>query len=351
MFSVAAFLLFASAAPAGAATTDPGLGEVGIVAPTSGQVTYNRSDCDDPTINQWMYWNTDRRISGLRDAADGGRRAYEHEANFNAYPGDYDYTPLTNLPTYYQDTAVLDPGFNRAGGSAASRVMTINTWYYYTLQLNTPSICIGSDIRYSVKTQRSYRQSTCPGGYALCVYAKPGYPRDIVPISAGYRTDGTTHGYNYNQLQNPSFDLSTSPQGWGLLGGAGGSANWATYTGAYEGSRYLQFNCANTVAGCSIYQDKSFGVHPDHQFTYEVALRCTGTSSCPVTLRLWGLDITGTEAAGTSETVPNDGLWHRYKFRGANFQSHLRLRWQVYNQHPSNNVAVDFTTLMWSDRF
>lgn len=339
--------------PASAANTVDNLGEVSIVAPTSGNVTYNRSDCVRPKINHWMYWNTNRRISGLRDKADNDTRSYEHEAQFEAYPGDYSSSGVTNLPSYYQDTPLDDPPgqYSRAAGSYRSSALVVNTWYYYNLKFSTPSVCIGSTIRYAVASQRSYHNGACFPSHAYCVTAKQGYPRDIVPITAGFRTNGTTYGYNYNQLQNPSFDAATPTQSWALRGASGGAANWKTYTGGYEGSRYLQFNCAGTVAGCSIYQDKNFGTHPDHQFTVEVALRCRASVSCPVTLRLWGLDITATEAAGRSYTVPNDGVWRRYSFRGTNYSNHLRLRWEIYNQHKSANVDVDFTTLLWSDRF
>ncbi len=333
---------------------------VGNVFPESGKIyTYNGTVNGQlhNRISQYLQWDSAQRMSALRQSND----AYEHEANFDGdgcfgvesgFNTGFSYHS-SNIPFDYNDTTISDPQppYSRAFGSAYSNNLQPGTEYYYRLIQPVygeyGSNCeSASGTKYYLAAQDSHRSGSCSAGYTWCVFGDSGFPRDIVPRSAGWKS-GTTRSYRTNQLTNDSFENGTSS--WVRRAAPGGAVNWALYGGAYEQSNRLDFNCASTVAGCSIHQDVAFNPFYQDLFYAEVVVKCQSSSSCPISFALWGLGVSTNEAISESHNVPADGKWHRYKMRGTHYGLHNTMRLEVYNSSSWKTVSTDMFLLHWSD--
>ena len=322
--------------------------EMSRFSPTSGDITTGR-DSYGRYIYQWMYWDNPRRFEHLDTSID----AYEHEAFFKpgyCWPGNYTGSWDSNLPYPYLDTDLDDhssTGYSRAGGSGYSFLLNSSTWYYHWLRTTTP--CTPDNgTPFRVKTQDSYRQpGNCSMNFQYCVFSAVGSPRDLVPYAANWTTQGY-YSYNMNQLINESFESDS--YGWALMGPYG-RQQWAFYSGGYEKTKFVQFNCGGQMTadtGCSIAQDRAFAIKGTDLWTYEVGLRCSSNTACPVRLVLWGLGINGNENMVLTDSIPPGG-WTVRSFRVKSFNAHNTARFQIYNDSWHQNLDVDFATLHWSD--
>jgi hypothetical protein len=323
-------------------------------------------------IAQWMSWDNSRRMAKIRDSGNNDTRAYEHEAQFGGEVSDYGTTTANNIPNYYMDTDLDDPPtqFTRAGGSWHSQNLNPDTFYYFELKLIDDSDMgapgcpppIGPPFVQTgvhVASQRSFLNGPCWPTHAYCVTGLEGWPRDIVPSKAGWVVlpydDPTQYYYTTNQLDNPSFEDGSGVDSWGLRPGDDGSANWAVYSGgAFEDSQYVQYNCAGTVSGCSVYQDVVRPVRPDDYYNERVGLRCRAPSgqSCGVTVALWALQ-NGLPNVSVSRTysIAADSGWVTVAFKARDWPTREKVRFEIYNNSPSKNLDVDFATVHWSDIF
>ena len=148
---------------------------------------------------------------------------------------------------------------------------------------------------------------------------------------------------------NPTF--ADGAAAWIRRSAPGGQSNWAVYPGGYEAPNFLEFNCAGTVARCSVYQDMGpFDVSTIDSYTFGTLVRCpVNQPSCPVSVALWSLSEGA--AAGRSYTIPADGKWYVIEMRGEEWASRWGfLRFEVYNNHPSTNVDIDQTLVHWTQQ-
>lgn len=353
-----------STSPASAvATKDSAGGGEMFVIPSSGSLTWDprpgQGECapgatiHKPDITQSFRWDTPARMVNIRDSGDSDTRSYEHEAQFaEGSPGNYDYTLTgTNIPNYYQDTDLDDTDWKRAGGSWRSKNFQPGVLYSFTLRLyKCGGLLPEQPIR--VRSQRAYHNGPCWPDHAYCVTRTSGWPKQLMPYGAGYRASRTTKmtwQWNSNKLLNPTFASGAGP--WTRRSAAGGQSNWAVYAGGYEAPNFLEFNCAGTVAGCSVYQDIGSGfVRSTDSYTFGTLVRCPANQpACPVSLVLWSLSQGA--AAGRSYSVPADGQWYLLEMRGEEWASAWGyLRFEVYNNHPGVNLDIDQTLVHWTEQ-
>lgn len=371
MWAVIVLLIAAAAAPiplAEAAEPFPAGSPISTVAPTHGEHRTWEFQSSGKTFNRlemWMYWNTARRHSALAQTDD----AYEHEAVFKTtytkacWPGWYHTSWESNLPAPYQDTSFDDDETvvqSRAGGSGKSALLQTAAWYYFWTTLNRFDPCVDAydsrHVDFKAKIQDSHIGDGLSGetscvlyGYEWCVFGDPGYPRDIVPFSAGWTTPGN-YAWAYNQLPNPSFE--------------GGITGWQTYSSnpasvtlyqssssSLEGSRYLNMRCTY-APDCAILTDVPFNTLSTDIFFVEYGLRCpSGQSDCSVRAILQGFEGTTSEGVSNTHTVPADGRWYLGRFGVTDFALRSKLRLSIHNLTISSSVDVDFLTLLWSDKF
>ena len=345
-------LLLGHVAPAQAANGSPDPSLLSRYFPTAGQVTVATDDYSSYAY-QWAYWQASSRIANLRDS-DGD--AYEHEVTLftddGCWGNAYDRNSWdSNLPYAYLDIDGNDPvRINRAGGTGRSKFLATGRFYYHWLRVKGKC---ANGYPYVVKGQDSHRSGPCGAGWQWCVYADNGSPRDIVPFVDSYET-GRTYDWWYQRLYNDGFEDGTS--GWHLQGQPGTAPKWAVYTstGALDRSKYLSFRCNGSV-GCWIYQNAPAAVTPDDLWTAEVGARCRpanpSATSCAMSLGMSGLGVTTDEHVSRAFSVPNDGKWHVYGYRGSRYTHHNRMRFLISNDGVDNRLDIDLTTLHHSDRF
>lgn len=299
-------------------------------------------------------------MDDLRDRGDNDSRSYEAESKYaRSGPTTFGRNPCTigqNIPAYYKDTPVnyegADPDIS--AGSYQSRLLSPGVWYYYEIG-NDRSGPIGCAPRatYPIKVgaQRSLHRGSCAFGYEWCVYAKDGWPTDVVPFSADLTSDRPPYAWDYNLLFNESFEADPNSY-WSLLRPAGGNAQWAGYVGgAYEDSSFLEFNCAGTVPGCAVRQNVGFHMSDVDKYTAELAVRCNSTSGCPISVEIVASDFgVGSGDLGSMDYgVPADGQWYIVVLSVSGFTPRDQIGISLVNRSASRNVDVDFATLRWTD--
>jgi hypothetical protein len=341
-------------ASAGQGSADPSL--LSRFFPSAGQVIVGTDDYSS-YVYQWTYWQSDARIAALRDNSGD---AYEHEAVIRAGDGfcwkekSYDRESWdSDYPAAYLDTDFEDSGFpSRAGGSGKSNLLITGHYYFHWLRIEDRC---EDGIPYSVKAQDSHRAGPCSQGYQWCVFADRGSPRDVVPLADDFRTGDDVYRWVYEKLYNDGFEDGTA--GWHLQSAdARYTAKWNVYasSGALERSRYLSFHC-NGSAGCWIYQNAPYAVTPDDIWTGEMGLRCRpanlADTGCAVSLALSATGGVPDEHVARQFTVPADGKWHIYGWRGSQYTQHQRMRFLIGNDSYANKLDVDLVTLHRSDRF
>lgn len=355
-------LVLSSLAPneaAKASTQAPNTGgPVSLVMPTTTESRFRYSLYGN-TYSPYCYaaldttfqWSNARRMANLHDTGDGDTRGYEHDAYFASYPGDYYGTIVQNIPNYYQDTDFDDtpPPYTRAAGSSRSRNLSDRVLYYFQLELQYQcTVPPDPGARYKVPVSRTWQNGPCFPTIAYCINGKDGWPRDVIPYADFLTLSNPGFSRSYNRLKNFSFEGGTVD--WQFYSPPGGLTYAAVYAGgAYESVHFLQFNCANRVAGCSVYQPwmQSSQAGRD-RYVHEVALRCGVAGGCPATLAIWGKNP-GAESTAVSTTVPGDNVWRVYSVAATNFASHSETVFEVYNNSANRNLDVDFTTLLRSD--
>lgn len=315
------------------ASCDSGGEPFNFVMPSSGAVTFdpkpgstsidcgaNISNSATPVMTQSFKWNTWVRMQNIRSNGGADQMAYEHETTFSSYGFWYDYTLAQNVPYYYQDTQLSDPNDqNLAGGSYNSYYLSPGTNYSFQQKWYTCKRHSLPSQTFKLGTQRSYTNGPCDYGYQYCVTAKPYYPRDLVPLRAGYSTSATTaktYGWTSNRLLNPSFEGPSSAS-WHLTAASGGTASWSfPSSGGYEGPAFARFSCA-TAALCSIYQEVSGYVTSSRDwFTVGSVVRCPTTTpatpDCVITLQVQSL--ANGAAVNRTYTVPRNYGWYYLEF-------------------------------------
>lgn len=144
----------------------------------------------------------------------------------------------------------------------------------------------------------------------------------------------------YDQLlKNTGFSGTAY---WNLRAASGGSANWAVY----GSPAFLEYNCANTVSGCSVYQDvgNPAGTVNDfnsgRKFLADGSFRCNAGSTCLVTLALWGFSggLSYLEAV-TTATLPI-GIWTPVAAQATLDRNYSTMRRELYNGTVASNVNI-----------
>lgn len=137
-------------------------------------------------------------------------------------------------------------------------------------------------------------------------------------------------------------DFSPNLASWNLRSAPGGSSNWQRYNNwGMHNEDVLQFNCAGSVANCSVYQDVAISTGNGVRLSAGVWLFCDSTNNCPATVAVWWLGGSGTTGnLNQAVTVPSlepmyvtiDGV----KTGGTT----STLRFEVYNGHSGANLSV-----------
>lgn len=154
-----------------------------------------------------------------------------------------------------------------------------------------------------------------------------------------------------NRNSNESFESGGGAWATAAVAGAPYGVNSQVLfdQGAYERRAHARFNCAGT-RGCKMYQRSGVALRSNGIMRNEVALRCLSVyTSCPARLAIAAYGMTTQEAQAISLSVPGDGNWHYYKIGARNFTSHDTAEWAIYNDHASQHLEVDMTTLHWTD--
>lgn len=206
---VAGAAVVAPAAPARAlSVTVPGH-SISTVFPTDGSSAtshYNGCEAFAPCLGNayvsgTVMWTSQARMSGITTESNS---AYEHEHVFpgtadtqprytGCWPGKYTGYHRVSLPNGYQDTSAGDDesvSFSRAVGSGDSRPLAESPGYFHDYLVGLEKDWYCDEVSATrIKGQNSFRAySPCSAGYAWCVDARDGFPRDIIPYRAGFRT-------------------------------------------------------------------------------------------------------------------------------------------------------------------
>lgn len=362
-FLASATTVHVSAPRAGAAESEI-LAYASGTFPSVGSVSFRTSGvyrCDR-FLSQYFLWDNFFRRRHSDEWNDdyptipNENNAYEHEAQFEEDPGNYEFTDVQNLPNYYMDTDFDDPEgqFSRAAGSFDSNDMVHDVLYHFSLGLRTddPFDCqTVEDQTYHVASQASYRNGPCVPNEAFCVTAHQGWPRDLVPRSAAMHGD-QSGGYVYlsNALQNPSFEDGLTH--WSAAAPPGGILTGAVQSGdSIEELNRFRFNCGNTVAGCAVFQSVAWPVEAEDLFTFEIDIRCVSSfgTTCPVRLAIGANGSTAPEIVTRNISVPMSSLFYWYELSIRDVSPHDVVVVAVYNDSAIASIDVDGATLHWSD--
>lgn len=181
-------------------------------------------------------------------------------------------------------------------------------------------------------------------------------------------TDGKEHPKSgwpdyTNFIENEYFYWGTSA--WNLRAAPGGSASWATYNDPYSYVNMLEFNCNNSVSGCSVYQDIQANLSGSFKggelIEAKGQLRCNASSGqCNYRFALWGrkkgAPLNQWDLFGVDSWYVPTGLapwWDttNHVYRIPLNTEYEALRWEIYNDDARKNLDIRVPTVRLLDQW